>query len=162
MEEGLELRDTVHTELLPAAAGLRAPESTVYVRNAPDAQLIDLVVAKVLVPIVTTILTALISRTLAKRSENDAVGKLQAEIAELRKRIDTISNAACVDASLDDEIDAVVIAVAGIRARLPGPHDIETGALRDQIASVLKSYHLPPAIARSRAEAIVNKVFSRG
>ena len=154
----LDLRDVVYSELRPSAAAIRAPESSDYTRNAPDPALIDFVVVKVLVPILTTMVGALFTRWLAKQSERDAKATTESEISELRRRVDRLAASTFMEPGLDEEVDSVILELLRLRS-MDEPVDGPPMAVREEIISVLQAYHLPAPTARKQADAIIARIF---
>src|ERR1044071_4623863 len=84
-----DVRDAVHEELMNVAAAVKRPDSDASSKNAPDPVTLTLLVTKVLIPILTSVVSGILTH-MATRKGGDVtehrVADLEAQLKALAHR----------------------------------------------------------------------------
>jgi hypothetical protein len=149
-----DLRDAVHDELIGVAAALKPPGSGTTTKLAPDAALLALIITQVLLPILTSVISGILTH-LATRGETDAT---QRRLSELDSQLKALAER---DALPEQAfVDAVVRTIVELPAGTIGLGEAGAAEVAQKVAAELQRYHLSTATSVRLAPIIVKRALA--
>jgi hypothetical protein len=154
------LIDLVHEELEDIATAIRPRTSSEYTRHAPDAGLLELVVLQVLVPILTGVISGVLTHCITSGRANKKAQDVVSQLEDIREELDGLAKAKDLDATVEGRLDTVISRLIAIRSS--DPELRRAPVARDEAAvavdCVLREFHVGPETSRAKAAGIVGRV----
>jgi hypothetical protein len=149
-----DLRDAVHDELVGVAAALKPPDSGTTTKLAPDAGLLALLITQVLLPILTSVVSGILTH-LATRGEADATQRKLSEFDSQLKAL--VQRDALPEQAF---VDAVARTIAELPTGTIGLGEAAVAEVAQKVAAELQRYHLSDATSVRLGPIIVTRALA--